>query len=879
VSAATGQDRADSAGNAAGPSAADPAIDLGMFERPAGRDPAEIDRFLETWSAPPGLIGWFRTVNNIPIAKRFMLTAFAFFLFGGAQALLLRIQLGSPENTFLDPATYNQIFTMHGTTMMFLFVIPFIEAVSNYLMPLLLGTRDLPFPRLTALSFWTYFFGGLFMYSSFLFGAAPDGGWFAYVPLTGPEYSPGINMDWWDIGLSVAEVAAMGAAAELLISILRVRAPGMSLDRLPVFAWSMLVAAVMIIFAFTPLIAGTALLELDRKGLTVFFDPERGGAPLLWQHLFWFFGHPEVYIMFLPATGIVSQVVQTFSRRPLVGYPLIVAAILSTGFLSFGLWVHHMFTTGLAPTALGYFTGASVLIAIPTGVQMFCWIATLWTGTPQWRTPLLFAGGAFLIFLLGGLTGVMVAVVPFNAMVHDSYFIVAHFHYVLIGGVVFPLFAGLYYWLPKITGRLCDERLGRWSFGIMFGAFHVAFFPMHILGLLGMPRRVYTYPSGLGWDVLNLVVTIGAFAFAAGILLSVWNWVRSRSKGAEAGRDPWGGDTLEWSQESPPADAQFAAIPVVRSRHPLWRQDDLEPHDAGLRRQLDALDWRPPGWRATLLVSVLEGRPLAIAYVPGPTIWPFVMSIAFVLLFAGLLFDSVWTLAAGGLLTAAALIGWFLPQESGTRAAAEYDAHPADDRLPLAVAGPLANGWWGALVLDVILAVALATLVACYVYLAQGADATLGGAIAVGAPYALAAAAAPVLAAALLWVGTRGLPRSGEERRDGNGGWRGLLPLSLAAALALAVGGGAAALQAWSATGVPADSSALASAVATLYGFQVVAAVLLAATAAAALAWAITRPEATPGHAFAFTCMLVGLFAAASGVVVAATVLGVPHVL
>ncbi len=361
--------------------------------------------FERVWTDPPGWLGALRTINNVPIAHRYMVTAFAFFLVGGILGLLLRVQLGTPESTYLDAVTYNQIFTMHGTTMMFLFVIPFIEALATYVLPLQLGTRDLPFPRLTALSYWTYLFGGIFLYSSFLFGLAPDGGWFAYVPLTGKTFSPGLGMDFWDIGLSVAEVAAMGAAAEMITGILRMRAPGMSLTRLPLFAWSMLVTGVMIIFAFTPLIVGTALLELDRKLLTRFFDPTAGGKPLLWQHLFWMFGHPEVYIMFLPAAGIVSQVVQTFARRPIVGYRLMVLSMIGTGALSFTLWMHHMFTTGLSALALGMFAGASLGIAIPSGIQVMAWLATLWSGRPVWRTPLLFVGGFLAIFVLGGSPG------------------------------------------------------------------------------------------------------------------------------------------------------------------------------------------------------------------------------------------------------------------------------------------------------------------------------------------------------------------------------------------------------------------------------------------------------------------------------------------
>jgi cytochrome c oxidase subunit I+III len=567
--------------------------------------------FADIWTDEKGFRGHFREINNVPIARRYMITGFAFFLMGGLEALLLRIQLGTPDNTFLSAEAYNQIFTMHGTTMMFLFVIPFIEALANYMLPLLLGTRDLPFPRLTALSYWTYLFGGIFLYSSFLFGAAPDGGWFSYLPLNNKTYAPGINMDFWDIGLSVAEVAALGAAAELIVGVLRMRAAGMTLDRLPLFAWAMLVTAFMILFAFTPLIVGTAMLELDRKQITAFFEPSAGGEPLLWQHLFWVFGHPEVYIMFVPAVGIVSHIVQTFTRRPLVSYTAMVLSTIATGFISFGLWVHHMFTTGLSPMALGFFTAASLLIVLPNGVQVFGWIATLWFGRPRLTVPLLYVFGFLVIFVLGGLTGVMTASVPVDAQIHDSYFVVAHFHYVLIGGVVFPLFAGLYYWLPKIIGRMLSERLGKWNFWMMFVFFNVAFFPMHFSGMLGMPRRVYTYDPGIGLEIPNFISTVGALGFATGISLFLINLLWSWKHGAAAGRNPWRGDSLEWSEESPPADAQFPQLPVVTSRHPLWDQDTMYSDRTADARAVRGLDWAPTRWRGAICVSVLEARPLA----------------------------------------------------------------------------------------------------------------------------------------------------------------------------------------------------------------------------------------------------------------------------
>jgi cytochrome c oxidase subunit I+III len=704
--------------------------------------------FERVWAEPRGLTGHLRTINNIPVAHRYLVAAFVFFLAGGVQALLMRVQLSAPERRFLDAETYNQLFTMHGTTMMFLFVIPFTEALANYMLPLLLGTRDLPFPRLTALSYWTYVFGGIFLYSSFLFDAAPDGGWFAYVPLTSKEFSPGLNLDFWDIGLSVAEVAAIGAAAELIVGILRMRAPGMTLFRMPIFAWALLVTAVMIVFAFTPLIVGTAMLELDRKGLTRFFDPAAGGDPLLWQHLFWVFGHPEVYIMFLPAVGVVSHVVQTFSRRPLVGYGAIVASMIAVGVISFGLWVHHMFATGMSETTMAVFAAASFLIAIPSGVQVFCWLATMWLGRPRWTTPMLFVAGFIALFVFGGITGVMVAAVAFDTQAHDSYFVVAHFHYVLIGGVVFPLFAGLYYWLPKITGRLMSEGLGRWNFWVMFVAFNVTFFPMHLSGLLGMPRRVYTYPEGLGWDLPNLISTLGALGFAAGVLLFVANFFWSRARGAPAGPNPWESDTLEWSESSPPAEAQFPLLPVVRSRHPLWEQRSLRPEDRVTAETLRPLDAAPTRWRGGLCVSMVDARPLALVHLPGPSIWPFILAVGFVLLFSAALVDSAGLALAGGGVTLVALAGWFRPSESETVAIQEIAAKPVGSSLPLAVAGPLSNGWWGVLVAVLVLVVALITLLGSHVYLTSGGRAaesadlseTLLGVGAVGIAVALGGA-------------------------------------------------------------------------------------------------------------------------------------------
>jgi len=818
--------------------------------------PETLEQFKQTWVTPRGFLGIFRTVNNISIGHWYMATGFAFFVLGGLLGGLMRIQLGTPENTFLDAETYNQIFTMHGTTMMFLFVIPFTEAIANYLLPLVLGTRDLPFPRLTALSYWSYLFGGLFLYSSFFFGVAPDGGWFAYVPLSNVEYSPGINMDFWDIGLSVAEIAAIGAAAEMIVSIVRMRAPGMTLNRLPLFAWAMLVTAVMIIFAFTPLSVGTAMLEFDRKGLTAFFKPEAGGKPLLWQHIFWVFGHPEVYIMFIPAAGIVSHVVQTFARRPLVSYTLMVLSIVATGFLSFGLWVHHMFTTGIAPVAMGFFTAASLAIAIPNGIQIFGWIATLWAGRPVWRTSLLFVLGFLVIFTIGGITGVMLGVVPFDLQAHDTYFLVAHFHYVLIGGVVFPLFAGLYYWLPKITGRLLNERLGRWNFGLMFVFFNVAFFPMHISGLLGMPRRVYTYPAGLGLELPNLISTIGALGFATGIFLFVVNVIWSFRRGEPAGSNPWEADSLEWSETSPPPRAQFVRLPVVRSRHPLWEQTDLLADEPRLARQLEELHAQPASWRGSLVVSVIDARPIAIAHIPGPSYAPFTMAVAFLALFAGLLVESTAVIAGGTVLVAVALLLWFWPQQSESRAMAERPANAGPERLPLAMGGALANGWWGTLVFLTVLATALTAMIASYFYLGGGPGTAAQAPRPLAAP--VLATILPIVAAAAAGIAVRGTRnrRQGVVRAGFAGTW-----LFSAAGLWLGI-------QSYPWSTLQPELSAYASSVLGMLGFQWLVSVILLVVVTMAMLWALRAPEDRRGQAVADNAGLIAAFTAVSGVLV-----------
>jgi len=678
--------------------------------------PLLLDRktpFERTWSGPDGRWAWVGVVNNQPLGKRFMVTAFSFFVAGGVLALLMRIQLSGPDNDFIGPQVYNQLFTMHGSTMMYLFAVPFLEGLALYLIPLMIGSRDVAFPRLTAFSYWTYLFGGIIFYASFLAGTIADAGWFAYVPLSGPEYS-GKGLDFWLLGLAMVEIAGITAGIEIVVTILKLRAPGMGLHRLPLFAWTMLVTGVMIIFAFTVLLVATALLELDRSIGTRFFDPLAGGNVLLWQHLFWFFGHPEVYIVFLPATGIVSMVVAASAGRPLLAYPLVVAAVVLTGFISFGLWAHHMYTTGLPMLALSFFAAASLMVGIASGIQIFAWIGTLWGTKPRLTTPFLYILGFVFIFVLGGFTGVMVAVVPFNWQVHDTFFIVAHLHYVLIGGVVFPVFGGLHYWLPKITGRMLSEGLGWWSFWLNFVGFNVTFFPMHIMGLLGMPRRVYTYPEELQIGGYNLVATLGAFMLGLGFLFILGNFLRSFWKGARAGSNPWNADTLEWSVASPPPIYSYHRPPVVHHRNPLWNPERVESVEAS--RAADAMEGAPERWRATLGTGVVSARPMSIQFLAGPSIDPLVAAVGLLLAFLAVLTELYGVFPVGVVLLIIGLVRWLYPSEA---LLGQLRASTVPERagLPLFTTGSGAVAWWGMVSLLAVVATALATLLYAYFYL------------------------------------------------------------------------------------------------------------------------------------------------------------------
>jgi len=517
-----------------------------------------------------GLLGWVASVDHKKIGILYLLNALVFFGVGGIEALLMRVQLAWPHSAFLSPGAYNQIFTMHGTTMIFLVVVPMLLGLATYLVPLMIGASDMAFPRLNALSFWLLIFGALLLYFSFVAGGAPDAGWFSYAPLSEKPYATSSGLDYWALGLLAIGVGTVASGINLIVTILALRAPGLTIRRLPLFVWMVLVNSFLIILALPALNASLVMLLVDRELNGHFFTASAGGSPILWQHYFWSFGHPEVYIMVLPAFGIISEVIPVFSRKPIFGYAFVATSTVAIALLSFGVWAHHMFTVGLGHTWDIAFGAASMLIAVPTGVKIFNWIATMWGGAIRFSVAMMFASAFLVLFTIGGLSGVTFAIVPIDWQVTDTYYVVAHMHYVLFGGTAFATFAGVYYWFPKLSGRMLSETWGQAHFWLTFIGFNLTFLVQHVLGIVGMPRRVFTYPDLPGWGVMNMISTLGAFILAASVLVFLWNVWRSLKSGEIAGDNPWNAWTLEWATTSPPPVYNFTQVPPVRSRRPLW---------------------------------------------------------------------------------------------------------------------------------------------------------------------------------------------------------------------------------------------------------------------------------------------------------------------
>jgi cytochrome c oxidase subunit I+III len=620
------------------------------------------ERLERVWSERRGLLGWLTTTDHKRIGLLFFFTALAFFLAGGVEALLIRTQLIGPDQSVLSPQAYDDLFTLHGVTMIFLFVVPIsIGAFGNYLLPLMIGARDLAFPRLNAFSYWVYLAAGVFVYTGLAVGQAPDTGWFSYVPLASKQFSPDAGVDFYALGLIFTGVSSTATAINLIVTTFKLRAPGMSLNRMPLFCYAFLAVSFALLFALPPLTAATMLLELDRQLGFRFYDPAAGGLPLLWQHLFWIFGHPEVYIIILPAFGIATSIIPAFTRRRMVAFPLVAVAELLVAFIGFGVWVHHMFAVGLPTVTTIYFAAASLIIVIPSGIQLFAWITTIVIGTPTFKTPLLWIVGFIVLFIMGGLTGIMFAAIPFDQQTTDTYFVVAHFHYVIFGAAVFPILGGIYYWFPKVTGRMYHERWGQASFWLTFAGTMITFFPMHVVGLLGMPRRVYTYAPETGWGGLNLTETLGAYLLAAGLLTMTVNLVVSRFRGAPASDDPWHAETLEWATRSPPPPYNFAVIPTVTSAYPLWDEQDRVEDRRRLARGEMVLAAGHEQPASTTLDAELD----EILEMPAESPWPLLTALALAGVFAMLLTRHVATAIAFGALALALLACWHLKEPAG----------------------------------------------------------------------------------------------------------------------------------------------------------------------------------------------------------------------
>ena len=595
--------------------------------------------------APTGVVGWITTIDHKRIGILYGVTAFIFFILGGIEAFLMRIQLASADSTLVSPEVYNQMFTMHGTTMIFLVVMPMGAAFFNFVIPLMIGARDVAFPRLNAFSYWTFLFGAILLNVSFLTGGAPSVGWFAYSPLTDDTFSAGAGVDYWILGLQVLGVSSLAAAFNFIVTIVNMRAPGMSMMKLPVFAWMTLIVSFLLVLAFPVLTVALTLLMFDRLFGTTFFDVTAGANPLVWQHFFWAFGHPEVYILILPAMGIVSEILPVFSKKPLFGYTVVVFSGVLIGFMGWGVWSHHMFTVGLGPVANSAFALITMFIAVPTGIKIFNWIATMWGGSIKFTTPMLFAIGFIAMFVIGGLSGVMHAVAPSDTQQSDTYFIVAHLHYVLFGGSIFGLFAGIYFWWPKITGRMMSELLGKVHFWLFFIGMNVTFFPMHFLGMDGMPRRIVTYAGEQGWEFWNAFSTGGVFVIGISMVLFIHNVIWTMRNGKKAGDDPWDARTLEWSMSSPPPEYNFVEIPTVKERDAYWAEKYSEGPDG-----------RPIPKVQGAAATAVEEKEHNI-HMPTPSYYPVLLSMGITLIAGGLV-SHLSVSIIGGILALFAVYSW-----------------------------------------------------------------------------------------------------------------------------------------------------------------------------------------------------------------------------
>ena len=610
--------------------------------------------------APTGVLAWLTTIDHKRIGILYGSTAMVMFVMGGIEALLMRLQLAQADANVVSPEVFNQLFTMHGTTMIFLVVMPLGAAFFNFMIPLMIGARDVAFPRLNAFSYWMFLFGAILLNVSFIAGGAPDAGWFGYAPLTAEIFSPGHGVDFWALGLQVLGVSSLAAAFNFIVTIINMRAPGMSMMRLPVFVWMTLIVSFLLVLAFPILTVALALLLFDRLLGTTFFDITAGANPVLWQHMFWAFGHPEVYILILPAMGVVSEVLPVFSRKPLFGYTVIVFSGVLIGFMGWGVWSHHMFTVGLGPVADSAFALVTMFIAVPTGIKIFNWIATLWGGSIRLNPAMLFSLSFVAMFIIGGISGVMHAVAPSDTQQSDTYFIVAHLHYVLFGGSMLGLFSGIYYWWPKITGRMMNDLLGKVHFWLTFIGFNVTFFPMHFLGLDGMPRRIYTYAESQGWEFWNAFSTVGVFFLGLGLIVFLQNVVHSLRHGEKAGNDPWDGRTLEWTMSSPPPEYNFATIPTVKSRDAHWDEKYSQGDDG-----------RPvPVVRG----AALEEVAVHDIHMPTPSFYPLIVAVGLTLIAGGLISHLAVTII-GGILAIAAIYGWAFEPATAPKSEGVHGAH------------------------------------------------------------------------------------------------------------------------------------------------------------------------------------------------------------